>query len=72
QRGVTTIAAVGNTVAAPIPMARAHGQRQGILRDGGNKVLTGFGAGLTWGSVSLPWPKIVTTIDLTVKNNAHR
>ena len=41
----------------------AHGLRQGILRDGGNMVLTGFGAGLTWGSVALRWPKIVPTMD---------
>ncbi|WP_216073973.1 3-oxoacyl-[acyl-carrier-protein] synthase III C-terminal domain-containing protein [Acinetobacter baumannii] len=34
-----------------------------MLRDGGNMVLTGFGAGLTWGSVALRWPKIVPTMD---------
>ncbi|MGU1260698.1 beta-ketoacyl-ACP synthase 3 [Pseudomonas aeruginosa] len=48
ERVVSNIAEVGNTVAASIPLALAHGLRQGILRDGGNMVLTGFGAGLTW------------------------
>ncbi len=52
ERVVSNIAEVGNTVAASIPLALAHGLRQGILRDGGNMVLTGFGAGLTWGSVA--------------------
>ncbi|MDF5796599.1 beta-ketoacyl-ACP synthase 3 [Pseudomonas aeruginosa] len=63
ERVVSNIAEVGNTVAASIPLALAHGLRQGILRDGGNMVLTGFGAGLTWGSVALRWPKIVPTMD---------
>ncbi|MBV6368142.1 hypothetical protein H7972_26360, partial [Pseudomonas aeruginosa] len=63
ERVVSNIAEVGNTVAASIPLALAHGLRQGILHDGGNMVLTGFGAGLTWGSVALRWPKIVPTMD---------
>lgn len=63
ERVVSNIAEVGNTVAASIPLALAHGLCQGILRDGGNMVLTGFGAGLTWGSVALRWPKIVPTMD---------
>jgi len=60
-RVVTNIADVGNTAAASIPLALAHGVQQGLLRVGNNIVITGFGAGLTWGSVALRWPKITET-----------
>ncbi|WP_447531940.1 3-oxoacyl-[acyl-carrier-protein] synthase III C-terminal domain-containing protein, partial [Pseudomonas aeruginosa] len=55
ERVVSIIAEVGNTVAASLPLALAHGLRQGILRAGGTMVLPGFGGGLAWGSVALRW-----------------
>jgi len=58
SRLVTNIADVGNTVAASIPLALSHGMRQGLLQGGNKVVMTGFGAGLTWGSVALRWPKL--------------
>jgi 3-oxoacyl-[acyl-carrier-protein] synthase-3 len=58
DRVVSNIADVGNTVAASIPLALGHGMRHQGLRSGHNVVLTGFGAGLTWGSVAVRWPKI--------------
>ncbi len=50
---------VGNTAAASIPLALAHGARSGALRPGDRLLLTGFGGGLTWGSTVLRWPDIV-------------
>jgi 3-oxoacyl-[acyl-carrier-protein] synthase-3 len=61
DRVVTNIADVGNTVAASIPLALAHGMRQGRVRGGNTVVLTGFGAGLTWGSAALRWPNLADT-----------
>lgn len=58
DRVVSNISEVGNTVAASIPLALSHGVQHGQLHAGENVVLTGFGAGLTWGSVALRWPDI--------------
>jgi 3-oxoacyl-[acyl-carrier-protein] synthase-3 len=49
---------VGNTAAASIPLALAHGMECGALRPGERVVLTGFGGGLSWGSTVLRWPEI--------------
>jgi 3-oxoacyl-[acyl-carrier-protein] synthase-3 len=49
---------VGNTAAASIPLAMAYGAESGAFRPGDRIVLTGFGGGLTWGSVALRWPEI--------------
>jgi 3-oxoacyl-[acyl-carrier-protein] synthase III len=49
---------VGNTAAASIPLALAHGVECAALRPGDRVVLTGFGGGLTWGSTLLRWPEI--------------
>lgn len=62
-RVVVNIDEVGNTVAASIPLALAHGLREGRIRPGDRVVLTGFGAGLTWGSAALRWPKIIELPD---------
>jgi 3-oxoacyl-[acyl-carrier-protein] synthase-3 len=58
ERLVTNMAEVGNTVAASIPLAFAHASRRQRLRPGDRVVITGFGAGLTWGSAALRWPKV--------------
>lgn len=58
SRVVTNLADVGNTVAASIPLALADAAQQGVLQAGDHMVITGFGAGLTWGSVALRWPKL--------------
>lgn len=58
ERCLSNIAQVGNTAAASIPLALAHGAERGMLRPGDLVVLTGFGGGLTWGSTLLSWPDI--------------
>lgn len=64
DRLVTNIAEVGNTVAASIPLAFAHALRHDGLHPGERVVITGFGAGLTWGSAALRWPAITDTTNL--------
>jgi 3-oxoacyl-[acyl-carrier-protein] synthase-3 len=58
ERCFSNIAAVGNTAAASIPLALAHGGQSGAFRPGDRMLLTAFGGGLTWGSAALRWPDI--------------
>ena len=45
----------GNTSAASIPILIDEMNRNGMLNRGDKLVLSGFGAGLTWGAVLLEW-----------------
>jgi 3-oxoacyl-[acyl-carrier-protein] synthase-3 len=45
----------GNTVAASIPMALHEARQAGRVNDGDLLVLSGFGAGLSWGSAVVRW-----------------
>lgn len=45
----------GNTSAASIPIALHDMDEQGLLRDGQTLLLVGFGGGLTYGSILLPF-----------------
>ncbi|MFD3869494.1 beta-ketoacyl-ACP synthase III [Streptomyces sp. NPDC058623] len=58
DRLVSNIDRVGNTSAASIPLALADAVAAGQVRAGEVVLLTAFGAGLTWGSTVLTWPKI--------------
>jgi 3-oxoacyl-[acyl-carrier-protein] synthase-3 len=59
ERCLINIDQVGNTAAASIPLALAHGVECGALRAGDRVALTGFGGGLTWGTTVLRWPEIL-------------
>lgn len=45
----------GNTSAASIPLLLDQVKQQGLLKDGDLLMLSGFGAGLTWGAAMLRW-----------------
>jgi 3-oxoacyl-[acyl-carrier-protein] synthase-3 len=45
----------GNTSAASIPLALAEAAEDGRLRAGDLVLLSGFGAGMTWGSALIRW-----------------
>ena len=45
----------GNTSAASIPLALAKAQEAGALQPGCIVLMTGFGAGMAWGSVVVRW-----------------
>ena len=45
----------GNTSSASIPLALADAIEQGRLEKGDLVLLTGFGAGMTWGSALIRW-----------------
>ena len=55
ERVVSVIGEYGNTVAASIPMALAHADREGRIERGQHVLLAGTGAGLTVGALVLRW-----------------
>jgi 3-oxoacyl-[acyl-carrier-protein] synthase-3 len=54
-RVVDCIGEHGNTSAATLPLALAHSEAQGRLRDGDRVLLSAFGAGFTWGATVVEW-----------------
>jgi 3-oxoacyl-[acyl-carrier-protein] synthase-3 len=55
ERTLVTLDRFANTAAASIPIALDEAVRTSRLVPGMNVLLTGFGAGLTWGSAALSW-----------------
>jgi 3-oxoacyl-[acyl-carrier-protein] synthase III len=45
----------GNTSSGSIPLALADARADGRLSDGKLVLMTGMGAGLTWGSALIEW-----------------
>ena len=45
----------GNTSGASIPMAMAAADEAGVLEPGAVVLMSGFGAGMAWGSVVVTW-----------------
>jgi 3-oxoacyl-[acyl-carrier-protein] synthase-3 len=54
-RVVVNVDRYGNTSSGSIPLALADAQADGRLREGQLVLMTGMGAGLTWGSGLLEW-----------------
>ena len=52
---IYNLAEYGNTSAATIPITLCDMQEKGLLKEGMKIILTGFGAGLTWGACYLTW-----------------
>lgn len=50
-----TIAKYGNTSTASIPLLLDDMLKKGMLKNGDKIVMSGFGAGMTWGAVLLEW-----------------
>ena len=48
----------GNTVSASIPIALKMASKKKFLKNNDKVILTGFGVGLSWGSVLIRWKKI--------------
>jgi 3-oxoacyl-[acyl-carrier-protein] synthase-3 len=55
ERVVVNIEKYGNTSAASIPIALSEMVESQRLKDGDIIVFTGFGGGLSWGSVAWRW-----------------
>ena len=55
ENTVVNVDRYGNTSSGSIPLALADARTEGRLRDGELVLMTGMGAGLTWGSALLEW-----------------
>jgi 3-oxoacyl-[acyl-carrier-protein] synthase-3 len=55
DRMVVNVDRYGNTSSGSIPLALADAQEDGRLEEGSLVLMTGMGAGLTWGSALLEW-----------------
>jgi 3-oxoacyl-[acyl-carrier-protein] synthase-3 len=55
EKTVVNVERFGNTSSGSIPLALADAREEGRLRDGALILMTGMGAGLTWGSALLEW-----------------
>jgi 3-oxoacyl-[acyl-carrier-protein] synthase III len=55
ERTIVNIDRYGNTSAASIPLAMSEAADAGTFADGDLVLLSGFGAGMTWGSALLRW-----------------
>jgi 3-oxoacyl-[acyl-carrier-protein] synthase-3 len=55
QRVFNNLEKYGNTSAGSVPLALDEALAEGRLRRGDLVVLSGFGAGLTWGTAVLRW-----------------
>ncbi len=61
ERTVVNVDRYGNTSSGSIPLALADARADGRLREGALVLMTGMGAGLTWGSALLEWSGSVDT-----------
>jgi 3-oxoacyl-[acyl-carrier-protein] synthase-3 len=55
DRTIVNIDRYGNTSAASIPLAMSEAADAGRFEDGDLVLMSGFGAGMTWGSALLRW-----------------
>ena len=57
ERMVVNVDRYGNTSSGSIPLALAEAQADGRLKEGDLVLMTGMGAGLTWGSALMEWTR---------------
>ena len=62
EKFVINLSSYGNTSTASIPLAACEALQSGRIQDGDRLVLVGFGAGLTWGAMTLEWVSPEPTI----------
>jgi len=55
EKVVVNVERYGNTSSGSIPLALADAVADGRIRDGSKVLMTGMGAGLTWGSSLIEW-----------------
>jgi len=55
ERTIVNVDRYGNTSSGSIPLALADAREEGRLQDGALILMTGMGAGLTWGSALMEW-----------------
>ena len=58
EKTVVNVDRFGNTSSGSIPLALADARAEGRLQDGTLVLMTGMGAGLTWGSALIEWTAV--------------
>jgi 3-oxoacyl-[acyl-carrier-protein] synthase-3 len=58
EKTVVNVDRYGNTSSGSIPLALTDARAEGRLRDGALILMTGMGAGLTWGSALMEWTAV--------------
>ena len=58
EKVVVNVDRYGNTSSGSIPLALADARAEGRLREGELVLMTGMGAGLTWGSALMEWTAV--------------
>lgn len=61
EKTVMNLERFGNTSSGSIPLALADARAEGRLVDGALVLMTGMGAGLTWGSALLEWSGVAAS-----------
>jgi 3-oxoacyl-[acyl-carrier-protein] synthase-3 len=61
EKVVINVDRYGNTSSGSIPLALADAAQDGRLKPGKLVLMTGMGAGLTWGSALIRWTKEMTS-----------
>ena len=57
EKVVVNVDRFGNTSSGSIPLALAEAEQEGRLQNGSLVLMTGMGAGLTWGSALVEWER---------------
>ena len=55
DRVIVNVDKYGNTSSGSIPLALGDAEADGRLKEGSLVLMTGMGAGLTWGSALIEW-----------------
>jgi len=55
ERVIVNVDRYGNTSSGSVPLALAEAFAEGLVRKGDLVLMTGMGAGLTWGSALIEW-----------------
>ncbi len=61
EKVVVNVDRYGNTSSGSIPLALADARAEGRLREGELVLMTGMGAGLTWGSALMEWTAVAAS-----------
>ena len=65
EKVVVNIDKYGNTSAATIPIAMTEALEEGRIKPGDRILMAAFGAGLTWGAVTIRWGQRITPIAMS-------
>lgn len=56
EKQFINIGEIGNTAGAALPTLLSEAWREGRIKPGSRTLLCGFGAGLSWGALTIRWP----------------